>query len=657
MEWWLRRLVAVLCACAAVGIAAVCAGAYCAVTLAAAALGLPAGVVDPRAFAALLCANAAAAGAAAWLLARRSVSVYMFRSCAAMFLTRPLYLSALRPLERFGLAFYASELESFDPVSVSRKSALVGLELEALRRRFPACPTRPFVLDVFEWWLKMVSTAVSDYGAQLQPLPGVEFVSLYAINHLTAPSGLFGFLASTHKVIFERDAWQLVSRLEKMPITLRSVQRFLHDAKECNRLPPAVSLEKICDQLDELKRPSLAEGQAGSGVCALERSFAEQVQQLRLPPSRERQLYDRFRAAQRAAFATSNALCDDIRANLIGCCAPGDGVWRLGIASLYEHFLRAHTGEPAATAASVHATGRREVDTLQHAILNELAAARMPPPPAGVTPGEHLAQLFSAPQYHYHAGEEAQALADFSAYIDEAVAMLPRVLAGAPCVRVRVAPTAVPGTPHHAFPAPADGSAPASFFADVHDITQLVKPTMRAIAFHEAIPGHLLERTVVQHLDIPFFFRHVPFFMTSYLEGWALYAEQVLAPELGLYRTPIERLGRLQLDLLRAARLVADTGLHAYKWTRDDAVAYLKQVVGMPHDFVVGEVDRYMVMPGQACAYKLGQLAISELREEARRQLGDAFDLRAFHAAVLAGGALPLCFLRQNVRRQLQLQM
>jgi uncharacterized protein (DUF885 family) len=138
----------------------------------------------------------------------------------------------------------------------------------------------------------------------------------------------------------------------------------------------------------------------------------------------------------------------------------------------------------------------------------------------------------------------------------------------------------------------------------------------------------------------------VPF--TAYVEGWALYAERV-ALEQGFHPTPWDRLGALVAEVFRAARLVVDTGLHAERWTREQAIAYMQAATGMPETDVVAEIERYVVMPGQACAYKVGQRTILDLRERARSALGDRFDLRAFHDVVLGSGALPLELLERNV--------
>ena len=165
----------------------------------------------------------------------------------------------------------------------------------------------------------------------------------------------------------------------------------------------------------------------------------------------------------------------------------------------------------------------------------------------------------------------------------------------------------------------------------------------------EGIPGHHMQLSVQQQLTgLPKFRLHSLGF-NAYVEGWALYAEQ-LAAEMGMYRDdPWGDLGRLQLELLRAARLVVDTGLHAKGWSREQAIDYMVATTGIAPGDVTSEVERYMALPGQACAYKVGELKILELREKARTALGARFDLRDFHAVVLENGGVPLTVLEQLV--------
>jgi uncharacterized protein (DUF885 family) len=197
-------------------------------------------------------------------------------------------------------------------------------------------------------------------------------------------------------------------------------------------------------------------------------------------------------------------------------------------------------------------------------------------------------------------------------------------------------------------PAAMDGSRPGVFYANLRDTAETPTWGMKTLAYHEGIPGHHFQIATAHELkDLPFL-RQQPIY-TAFTEGWALYAER-LAAEIGLYADdPFGDLGRLQAEMFRAVRLVVDTGLHAKGWTREQAIEYMVGTTGMGESEVTSEVERYMALPGQACAYKVGQLKILELRDGARKALGPKFDLREFHAVVLENGAVPLTVLERLV--------
>jgi uncharacterized protein (DUF885 family) len=171
---------------------------------------------------------------------------------------------------------------------------------------------------------------------------------------------------------------------------------------------------------------------------------------------------------------------------------------------------------------------------------------------------------------------------------------------------------------------------------------------MKTVTYHEAVPGHHFQISIQQELkDVPQFRRFLPF--TAYQEGWALYAER-LASEIGMYENDAAgNIGRLQDEMLRAVRLVVDSGIHYKRWTRQQAIDYMVENTGNPMADVVVEIERYIVWPGQACAYKVGQLKILGLREKAQAALGASFDLGEFHDVVLKNGSLPISILERVV--------
>ncbi len=192
-----------------------------------------------------------------------------------------------------------------------------------------------------------------------------------------------------------------------------------------------------------------------------------------------------------------------------------------------------------------------------------------------------------------------------------------------------------------------DGSRPGTYFINLRDVREQPTYLMQALAYHEGIPGHHMQIAISLELEgIPEFRKQGGH--TAYIEGWALYAESIPA-ELGMYTDPYKDFGRLSMEIFRAARLVVDTGIHAKKWTREQAVQYMLENIANPEGDIRAEIDRYIVWPGQATAYKIGMLKIQELKKKAQTELGNNFDIRQFHDVILANGSVPLSILEELV--------
>jgi len=208
------------------------------------------------------------------------------------------------------------------------------------------------------------------------------------------------------------------------------------------------------------------------------------------------------------------------------------------------------------------------------------------------------------------------------------------------------------GAPQHYMPGTPDGSRDGIYYAHLSDMSSMPKTTMEAIAYHEGNPGHHMQISIAQELE------SVPVFRTqerstAYVEGWALYSEK-LAKEMGGYQDPYSDFGRLTAEIWRAIRLVVDTGLHSKGWTEEDAVNYFMKNSPIAEGAIKAEVRRYMVMPGQATAYKIGMIKIEELRARAEEALGDDFDIRDFHDTILGSGSMPLNILEEHVNRWIE---
>lgn len=328
--------------------------------------------------------------------------------------------------------------------------------------------------------------------------------------------------------------------------------------------------------------------------------------------------------------------------------APGVWTLRNGEA-YYQTALKFYTGQDLEPAA-LHQEGLRIVISLTAELDTALAGAGL----AEGSVGERLAILNTRPDQVFpndDAGRDAL-LASLAARITETRTALDRIIAEPPRTRVAVAEVPdflaahSPGGYYAA--APADNSAPAFFFINLRDTAEWPAYTLPTLLYHEAIPGHHLESSIIAERGrLPIIRQMI--WLPAFGEGWALYAED-LADELGLYEDdPLGRIGYLQSLLFRAARLVTDTGIHDLKWSREDAVAYLVNVTGQSRSAMETEVDRYTVWPGQATAYMVGRQFIWKLRRDSQRALGRDFDLRAFHEIILGQGPRPLDMVQADV--------
>jgi uncharacterized protein (DUF885 family) len=358
------------------------------------------------------------------------------------------------------------------------------------------------------------------------------------------------------------------------------------------------------------------------------------------------QLTDIVRDDLRPAFARYR---DVLRDELLPVARPDDRAglqWLDDGAELYQALIEIHTGLPL-TPDELHAIGRAEATEDLPAQYVELGGREL-----GTTElPEIFARLLDDPALRYRDGDEI--LAHARACLDaagEAMGDWFGILPQAPC-ELRPVPDYLAADAPAAYytpPAP-DGSRPGEYHVNLHEPTDRGRAETASIAFHEAIPGHHLQLAIAtERTDLPAF-RRLSWGHTAFVEGWALYTER-LADEMGLYESDVDRLGMLASDSWRACRLVVDTGLHTMGWTRQQAIDFMRANAPVNREEIVVEVDRYIGMPGQALAYKVGQREILRLRDEARDALGPDFDIKAFHDTVLGAATISLRVLRDRVR-------
>ncbi len=562
-----------------------------------------------------------------------SIDHFFLRVVLRFGLESPMLLSRLRLLEPYGLRFHNDELDDFSVDSTRSRAERVRAELRVLRRydRKGLSPERRRSYDVMAWYLDTL-VAGEPYVFHDLPLNQLEGV------HTALPD----FMLNGHVVEDERSAVDYVKRLEAFGPTLAGAVESVRYRAGRGVVPPRFVLARVRDQLEKL-----IAGAPGDHVLVTH--LAEVLEPLGLRPAREQALLRGAREAVAGVVIPAYGRMLDLLDELEPQATDAAGVWRLPDGEAYYAWaLRFHTTTDR-SADEIHATGIAETARIQDLIrrllrLEGLSAADLP---------VALRDLHRDPRYLFpdtDAGR-AQILAGFRSIVEQARGRLPAYFGRLPVSSVVV--EAVPafkqdGAPGAYYWPPAlDGSRPGTFYVNLRSVDEVVRFGMRTLAYHEAVPGHHLQLALAfENTGLPLFRRLIPF--GAFVEGWALYAER-LALEEGFHETTLDRIGALVAELFRAVRLVVDTGIHAKRWTREEAIDYMLENTGMPEGDVVAEVERYVVRPGQACAYKMGQLRILELRRRAQAALGEDFDLREFHDLVLGGGSLPLVLLEEEV--------
>lgn len=476
----------------------------------------------------------------------------------------------------------------------------------------------------------------------------------YTFNQMFGvQSSIPAFLINQHKVTSAADLDAYIARLEGLSAYLGQHVENAKRASDQGIQPPAFVYEYVLSDAQGLITghpfSGAADGSADSPLMADFRGkTAALVTNGTLTDADAEGYLQRAEEALKSSVGPAyQAAIEELTRQQLNATAD-DGAWKLPDgAAYYETRLKAMTTTDL-TAQQIHQIGLDEVARIHeemHAIMAQV----------GFEGDLQDFFQFMRTDPRFYKPETPEGREEYLAEAREAIARMEADLpslfntfpkAGMIVQAVEPFREKSAGKAFYSRPAP-DGSRPGVYYANLYRMADMPTYQLEALAFHEGIPGHHMQIAIAQELEgIPSFRKFGGY--TAYSEGWGLYTE-LLPKEIGYYADPYSDFGRLAMEIWRAARLVVDTGLHSKQWTREQAVQYLMENTPNPEGDCRKAIDRYIVMPGQATAYKIGMLKIVELRDRARAELGEAFDIRDFHDVVLRDGAVPLAILEENV--------
>lgn len=459
----------------------------------------------------------------------------------------------------------------------------------------------------------------------------------YVFDHRSGPhTRIPAFLINIHRVGSRGDAKAYISRIAGIGPQLDAHLAEARERAEAGVMPPDWTYPYMIADIEAL----IAAGDDNAVLA----DFAGKVDALDLDPAEAEAMKARAAKAWNArALPAYRRLLAELKRQQ-PMAPTDDGVWRLpGGDAYYAALLKNYTTTDL-SADEIHEIGLQQVERI-HGEMRKIMEQ--------VGFEGSLQDFFeytrTDDRFYYDTREEY--LADAQAKLDALEAELPDYFGRLPKADMIIKPVEAfreksAGKAFYQSPAP-DGSRPGTYYVNLYNLRDMSTNELEALAYHEGMPGHHLQRALQTELgDVPPFRRFGGW--TAYTEGWGLYSEE-LGKDMGFYEDPFSDFGRLGMELWRACRLVVDTGIHSKRWSREEAIQYLKDNTPNPEGDIVKAIERYIVYPGQATAYMIGKLKIMELRDMAMRELGEDFDYRGFHDTVLLSGPVPISILEERV--------
>ena len=469
----------------------------------------------------------------------------------------------------------------------------------------------------------------------------------YPVNQMFGwQADMPAFMINIHQVAGLSDAEAYIARLSSVDMLFSQIMERMRTAQSMGVLAPKfVFAHVLRDAANVVTGRPYDDSDEDSTLLA---DFRKKVSALDLDAETEADLIARAGQALLESVAPAYQRLIALVEEQQAAAGTDDGAWKHPDGEAYYRFRLKTITTTDLTATEIYDLGLAEVARIH----DEMRAIMTTVNFEGDLQGFFTFMRDSA-QFYLPNTDEGRAvylertnalIADIKSRLDEVFATKPKADLDVKPVEAFREQSA--GKAFYQSPSPT-GDRPGRYYVNLYDMAAMPTYELDALAYHEAIPGHHMQIAIAQEFEaLPKFRKYGGF--TAYVEGWGLYSEK-LPKEMGLYEDPYADFGRLSMELWRACRLVVDTGLHDKRWTREQAIDYLKQNTPAPDYEITKSIERYIVMPGQATAYKIGMLKILELREWAKSELGEAFDIRAFHDVVLVNGALPLMVLEEQV--------
>ena len=469
----------------------------------------------------------------------------------------------------------------------------------------------------------------------------------YRVNQISGPMvNLPQFLTDSHIIGDEKSFERYISRLNEFARVIAEFKIRVIDDRDNGTVPPDFVIEKTL-----LGMRSFIEGGAKQNPLFV--TLPKRIENIDgLSDMRKDELSQQALNIIEAKILPQYGEMIALFEELLTISNHDAGIWRLPKGEeIYRSALRSNTSTNL-TADEIHQIGLSEVARIELGMEDILVSQ-------GLSEGSIVSRiryLMELPEHNFPNTDEGRL--QQIAYLNEVNAQIMAsiedyfiTIPPQPLEIVRVPEYSQDSAPGGYYRPPAlDGSSPGKFYINQKDTRDNPRWTLPTLMYHEGAPGHHFQLSAAQLIEnVPFLRKFSPF--SAYTEGWGLYSERIAAEDMGMYKDdPLGDLGRLQAEMFRAVRLVVDTGMHAKRWSRERAIEYMLSKTGMTEGEVIREIERYVVWPGQATAYKVGQLSMLRVRAMAENQLGDAFDIRKFHEMILMNGAMPLEILEESVK-------